>query len=43
MFFQNVAVEMKMEISTNNLVLKIASSNTVVEVLDLKKIYKCAV
>lgn len=43
MFFQNVAVELKMEISANNLVLKIASSNTVAEVIDLKKIYKCAV
>jgi len=43
MFFQNVAVEMKMEISGSNLNLKIASSNTMVEIIELKKIYKCAV
>jgi len=43
MFFENVAVNLKMEIKGNFLMFTDPTSGTFVELLDAKKIYKCSI
>lgn len=43
MFFQNTTISLKMKIENTFLLLKNPSDGTVVEIIDTKKIYKCAI
>jgi hypothetical protein len=43
MFFQNTTIKLNLEIDGHYLHLKDSSTNIIVETLNIKKIYKCAV
>lgn len=43
MFFNNVAVNMKLELKGTFMIFTHPTTNTFIELLDAKKIYKCSI